>query len=248
MMDTTIYVGLSHQMALRRHMDVIAGNIANANSAGFQRENMQFEKYIDKMEDAPLRTAKPVAFVLDYGVTRDATPGEFVQTGNNLDAALVGEGFFTIQSPRGEIMYTRNGRFSPDADGNLVTSQGAKVLDTAGNAIRIEPTDSDVRIGSDGSVQSKERQIASLGIVRFTNPNSLERAGDSQMRATASSLPVTIKSPNVKQGMLEQSNVKPIVEMTEMIAVQRNYEATTKMMQNYEDIRKRSIERLARVQ
>jgi flagellar basal-body rod protein FlgF len=247
-MDTTIYVGLSHQMALRRHMDVIAGNIANANSAGFQRENMQFEKYIDRMEDAPLRTAKPVAFVLDYGVTRDATPGELVQTGNGLDAALIGEGFFTIQSLGGEVMYTRNGRFSPDADGYLVTSQGAKLLDTAGKAVRIESNDSDVRISPDGSVQAKDRQIANLAIVRFSNPNSLERAGDSQMRATAASLPDVISNPKLKSGMLEQSNVKPIVEMTEMIAVQRNYEATSKMMQNYEDIRKRSIERLARVQ
>jgi flagellar basal-body rod protein FlgF len=247
-MDTTIYVGLSHQMALRRQMDVIAGNIANANTAGFQRENMQFEKYIDRMEDAPLRAAKPVAFVLDYGVTRDATPGEFVQTGNGLDAALVGEGFFSVQSPAGEVLYTRNGRFSPNEDGYLITTQGSKLLDKGGKAIRVEPTDSDVHIAANGTIVSRDREIAAVSIVRFSNPNSLERAGDTQMRATATSLPETIAEPKLKQGVLEQSNVKAIVEMTEMIAVQRNYEATTKMMQNYEDIRKRSIERMARVQ
>jgi flagellar basal-body rod protein FlgF len=247
-MDTTIYVGLSHQMALRRHMDVIAGNIANANSAGFQRENMQFEKYIDRMEDAPLRAAKPVAFVLDYGVTRDATPGEFLQTGNGLDAALIGEGYFSIQNQAGEVLYTRNGRFSPDSEGYLATTQGAKLLDTAGNAIRIDATDADVHIAANGTVQTNNREIAAISIVRFSNPNSLERAGDAQMRATSGSLPESITEPKLKPGVLEQSNVKPIVEMTEMIAVQRNYEATSKMIQNYEDIRKRSIERLGRVQ
>jgi flagellar basal-body rod protein FlgF len=247
-MDTTIYVGLSHQMALRRHMDVIAGNIANANTAGFQRENMQFEKFVERMEDAPLRAARPVAFVLDYGVTRDSTAGELVQTGNPLDAALVGDGYFSVQNKSGEVLYTRNGRFAPDADGYLVTTQGARLLDTAGKPIRIELTDTTAHIAPDGSVQTQDREVASIGIVRFSNPNSLERAGDSSMRATATSLPESVSSPSLKQGMLEQSNVKPIVEMTEMIAVQRSYEATTKMLDRYEDIRKRSIERLSRVQ
>ncbi len=247
-MDTTIYIGLSHQMALRRHMDVIAGNIANANTAGFQRENVQFEKFIDRMEDAPLRAAKPVAFVLDFGVTRDSSAGELVQTGNPMDAALVGDGYFSVQKASGEILYTRDGRFAPDGDGYLATTQGARLLDTAGKAIRIELTDTTAHIAANGSIQSQGREIANIAIVRFRNPNSLERAGDNMLRATASSLPESLTDPKLKQGMLEQSNVKPIVEMTEMIAVQRSYESTTRMLDRYEDIRKRSIERLARVQ
>jgi flagellar basal-body rod protein FlgF len=247
-MDTTIYVGLSHQMALRRHMDVIAGNIANANTGGFQRENMQFEKFVERMEDAPLRAAKPVAFVLDYGVTRDSTAGDLVQTGNPFDAAVIGEGYFSVQKPGGEVLYTRDGRFAPDSDGYIATTQGARLLDTSGKPIQIELTDSTAHIAANGSVQTQDREVANIAIVRFNNPNSLERAGDNMMRATASSTPENITSPKLKQGVLEQSNVKPIVEMTEMIAVQRSYESTTKMMERYEDIRKRSLDRLARVQ
>lgn len=244
-MDTTIYVALSHQLALRRQMDLVANNMANANTAGFRRENAVFSSYLDVEPFAP-RPTRRVEYVLDHGIARDSAPGEMNTTGNPLDAAIVGEGYFTVSLPNGQTAYTRNGHFELNANGDLVTTDGAKVLDSNGRPISIASDERNVRIEGDGSIHAQSSEIAALGLVKFADDNALTRLGDTLY---AGGMPQKLGAGDIKivGGALEGSNVQPIVETTRMIDVLRTYQATTKIMDSYEDMRRRGIERLGRV-
>ena len=108
-MDTTLYVSLSHQAALRRHMDLIANNIANANTTAFRREQVIFQEFLVNTKATANRDAREVAFVEDYGVARDNRQGALVNTGNNLDVAIIGQGFMNVEHPTtAESFYSRN--------------------------------------------------------------------------------------------------------------------------------------------
>jgi flagellar basal-body rod protein FlgF len=121
-MDNALYVGLSRQMTLRRELDIVANNIANANTTGFKVEELMVRTEPAK----PARTAggtNPVKFVLDDGVARDFGQGALTQTGGDFDLALEGQGFFKVSTAGGE-RYTRDGRFTMNPDGKLVTQNG----------------------------------------------------------------------------------------------------------------------------
>jgi flagellar basal-body rod protein FlgF len=247
-MDVISYVGLSHQRALERQMDLIANNIANASTAGYQREMMQFETFTDVMEGTALKSAAPVSFVLDFGVARDVTPGELSATGNPLDIGIVGQGYFTVQSAAGERLYTRNGHFLQDNEGYIATLGGARLLDESGQPMRIEAEDKSISVSGDGMVRSDTRDIGRIVIVRFDDAKQVERAGENLMRAKPEATPRPVDDVKLRGGMLENSNVQPIVEIAQMIALQRSYEQTSRLMDRMEDMRKRGIDRLSRVQ
>ncbi len=246
-MDTTGYVGLSHQVALQRHMDVVANNIANMNTTGFQRENVLFEDYIEKLPSADATSARPVAFVLDHGVARDSTPGDMNSTGNPLDTAIAGDGFYVVDRGNGQLAYTRNGKFTLAADGSLVTLAGQHVLDSGGKIIHTDPADTNVTISADGSVRSHISEKGRIGIVQLNN-SDLIRAGDNLYDVKPGARPVAVRDVKLHTGVLESSNVKPILEMTDMMSVLRSYESTTHMLDRYEEIRKKGIESIGRVQ
>ncbi|RMF12631.1 MAG: flagellar hook-basal body complex protein, partial [Alphaproteobacteria bacterium] len=106
-MDTTLYVGLSHQMAMRRNMDILANNVANMNTTAFKKENVIFQEYLVEMDDTSVPTARMVAYVHDTALIRDFSEGEFKATGNPLDFALSGKNFFRVALPDGTERYTR---------------------------------------------------------------------------------------------------------------------------------------------
>src|SRR5690606_1441701 len=134
MIENAQLIGLSRQMALQRQMDVLANNLANINSTGFKAESILFEEYI--MPVAADRTfpsgSQQLSYVQDWATVHDLTAGAMTQTGNPLDLALSGEGFFAVEAPEG-IRYTRNGAFEIDAAGRLVTQNGFPVLSSGGN-------------------------------------------------------------------------------------------------------------------
>ena len=246
-MDTTGYVGLSHQVALQRRMDVVANNIANMNTTGYQREDVLFQSYIEKMPQSEIKPARSIAFVLDHGIARDNSQGELISTGGTLDTAIAGEGFYTIDRGNGQQAYTRNGKFTLAADGTLVTLSGQHVLDGGGKVIHTDPADTSVAIGADGTVRSQNGEKGRLAIVQFAG-EELNRAGDNLYDAKPGAVPVTVRNVKLHTGVIESSNVKPILEMTDMMSVLRTYESTTHLLDRYEDIRKRGIETIGRVQ
>lgn len=244
-MDNALYVGLSRQMTLRRELDIVANNIANANTTGFKTEDLMVRTEAAK----PARTlggTNPVKFVLDDGVSRDFTPGAMVKTGGGFDVAIEGQGFFKIQAGGGE-RYTRDGRFTTSAEGKLVTQSGAPVLDESGGEILIDSKLGAVSIGKDGTLSQGAIRVGKIGVVRADDLSALSKDGDNLYRNTSNAALQPAPDAVVHQGMLESSNVQSVVQITKLIEVQRAYESMAKMMDNTAELTRSAVERLGKV-
>ena len=247
-MDNSLLVSLSHQLAAYRAMDVIANNIANVSTPGFKREAAKFEEFITMMRPAEGQTGlQAVSFVKDAGVMRDTSQGNLEQTGAPYDVAIAGNGFFQVQTPNG-MRYTRDGHFSLDNNGNVVTSQGYAVQGDGG-AITIAPTDGQIVVAPDGTVSSVLNGVTNLlgkfKVVDFPNTAALVKQG-SNLYSTDQT-PTVPASINVRQGALEASNVQPVIEISHMIEVMRAYEATSQLSKSQEDMMRQAINELGQM-
>ena len=245
-MDNALFVGLSRQMILRREMEIIANNIANMDTTGFKMESML--QKTDPAEPAvTLGGPRPVKFVAPDGVARDFGQGALIKTGGELDMAIEGKGFFQIQTPQGP-RFTRDGRFTTDPTGRLVTQAGHAVLDASGGEIPIDMEKGQVAVGADGTLTQGIEQVGKVGMFAFANPGALEKAGDNLFRNASNLTPNPATEARLRQGHLEGSNVKPVLEITRMVEVSRAYEQTAKMMDSEAELARRTVERLGRVQ
>ena len=244
-MDNALYVSLSRQMTLRRELDVIANNVANADTTGFKVEGL-----LTRTEEGePAMTLQApgwARFVLDDGVARNFSQGALHQTGNSLDLAIDGQGFFRVQTAGGD-RYTRDGRFTLNAAGQVTTAAGDPVLDQGGSPITLDPTRGPIAVSETGQVTQGTNQVGSIGVFRFDDLSQLEKDGNNQFRNVANLQPTAAPDARVRQGMLESSNVNSIFEITRMIEVQRAYESVTHMMDSTADLSAQSIQRLGRV-
>jgi flagellar basal-body rod protein FlgF len=244
-MDNALYVGLSRQMTLQRQLDIVANNIANADTAGFKTEKPLFRTE----PKSPARTAdgpKPIKFVIDAGLTRDFSQGALRTTNSAFDLAIDGAGFFQIQTPEGE-RYTRDGHFRLDETGRIVTQAGQAVLDARGAEVIIDPKKGALEIARDGSMSQGIEQVGRLGVVNFDSLSDLEKSGDNQFRNTSNQQPQPAPGSLLRQGMLEGSNVNPVLQVTDMIQVTRAYESLARMMESTQELSRRTVERLGRV-
>lgn len=237
-METPIYIALSRQMTLRQQMDVVANNIANASTPGFKAEMMLMTEV-----ELPAERGTELSYVQDFATARDFTAGPLRATGNDLDLAIQGNGFFAVQTPDG-VRYTRVGRFQLDANGTLVTSQGYPVL-AGGGPVTINPDDGPVHVAEDGSISTdraiggQQQQVAGkLDLVDFADRDTLKPAPDNLFVAEGQPIAATGK---IAQGMLEDSNVRPILEMTNLIQVTRNYQAMQRFMDSEHERQRRAI-------
>jgi flagellar basal-body rod protein FlgF len=245
-MDNALYVGLSRQILLRRELDIVANNIANADTTGFKVESLMARSE----PAAPAHTAdgpKPVKFVVANGVARDFGQGALRQTGGSFDLAIEGDGFFQVQSPDGP-RFTRDGRFRLDEAGRLIGQSGHPVLGDGGEEILIDPARGPVAIGKDGTLSQGQERVGKVGVFAFDDLSVLEKTGDNQLKNASNLQPQPSAEAVVRQGFLEGSNVNPIVEITRMIEVSRAYQSISKMMDSEQDLARRSVERLGRVQ
>lgn len=246
-MDNTLYVGLSRQMTLRREFDLLANNVANAETAGFKTEALMLE---DQPERPKVLRGGPrpvIHFVMDKGVARDFGQGALRQTGAPLDLAISGDGFFQVASPDG-ARFTRDGRFSTDAEGRLVTQTGDPVMTDGGAEIILDPSKGPPRIGADGTVSQDALVIGRVGVYRFADLSALSKEGDGLFSNTSNLQPEQANDAKVVQGSVEGSNVQTILQMTRLIEVSRAYESTAKMMDNIGSLSSQSVQRLGRVQ
>jgi flagellar basal-body rod protein FlgF len=230
-------------MTLRRELDIIANNVANADTVGFKVEQLL-------VEEEPLRPAKslgirgPVDFVIDGEVARDFSQGGFSQTGNTFDLAVEGDGFLVVETANGP-RYTRDGRLQLDAQNRLVTHAGDPVLG-GGGPVTFDPEGVTPVIAPDGTISQGTVTLGKLDLVRFDDRRGLKKEGDNLFAADAAGQPAP--DLRVRQGMVEQSNVKPVLEITNLIEVSRAYERATRMVDSTEDLSRRAVERLGRVQ
>ncbi|MEW5685597.1 MAG: flagellar basal-body rod protein FlgF [Pseudomonadota bacterium] len=245
-MDNAIYVGLSKQMILRKEMDIIANNIANMDTTGFKVESMM-QKTDPQQPAYTFGGPRPVKFVSPDGVARDFGQGSLVKTDNPLDMAIEGEGFFQVRNSQG-ARFTRDGRFTVDNNGRLVNQKGEAVLDDAGGEIQIDPEKGQVSVGADGTLSQGNERVGKVGMYDFATPGVLEKAGDNQFRNTSNQQPTVAAEAKVRQGYVESSNVKPVIEITRMVEVSRSYERTAKMIDSEAELSRRSVERLGKLQ
>lgn len=247
-MENAGYIALSRQTALWRQMDQIANNMANVNTPGFKGEQMLFTDYVAKVRTDRSLFSDKIAFTEDFGTVRDLSEGAFETTGNSLDVAIKGDAYFTVENANGDRFYTRNGHFKMNGDGQLTTSSGDVLLSNSDQPIIIAPNETEITIARDGTVSTENGPIAKLKLASFDDERSLKKAGDGLYDAgdQTANTPAT-NSVQVVQGMLEDSNVKPVVEITRMIGVQRAYEMTQKMIETENDRQRQAIEAFAKV-
>jgi len=245
-MDNTLYVALSKQMVLRRELDIVANNIANADTTGFKVESLM-ESARPSAPAFTLQGPRPVKFVGEDGVGRDFGQGSLRQTGASLDLGIEGRGFFQVTTANGP-RYTRDGRFQLDGTGKVVTEAGDPVLDDGGGEITLNPQDGPVLIAEDGSISQGSSRVGKIGVVNFTTLATLQKVGDNLYRNTSNQSPEAAASVRVRQGMLEGSNVKPIEEITKMIEVNRAYERISRMMDSTSELARTAVSRMGRVQ
>jgi flagellar basal-body rod protein FlgF len=245
-MENMLLVGLSRQIALARELDVIANNVANSATNGFKARSTRFAEFVGpvaRAETFPKGDSK-VSFVVDRGTPIDLSTGAIERTGNPLDAAIKGDAYFEVQT-RGGPRWTRDGAFEINARGELVTQRGETVAGQNG-PIRFGPGETGIRIAEDGSVFSDQGQRGKLKLVTFADPKSLRSEGAnlfSSPTAPTAAPPTT----QVASGSLERSNVRPVLEMSRLVEVQRAYASIAGLMSRTDDLRRTAIQRLAEV-
>ena len=248
-MIRSLYIAQTGLEAQQTQMDVIANNLANVNTTGFKKARAVFQDLLYQNLRQPgaqssQNTQYPSGLQLGTGVRpvateRIMTQGNLTQTGNSLDVAINGQGFFQILKPDGTIAYTRDGTFQLNNQGQLVTSSGY-VLQPP---VTIPPGAQTITIGNDGTVsvtltgQSAPQQVGSIQLANFLNPTGLQNIGDNLYLQTASSGAPTTGQPtfnglgSLQQGYLETSNVNVVAELVNMISTQRAYEINSKAVQ-----------------
>jgi flagellar basal-body rod protein FlgF len=243
-MENALLIGPSRQMALGRELDIIANNMANVSTNGFKGRQSRFIEYLmpGASADAFMRPDRKLSFVAEAGTALDLVGGPVERTGNALDAAIKGDGFFVVQAPAGE-RYTRNGAFSLNAQGQLVTSDGHLAMGESG-PIAFSPQETGIAIGNDGTVSTTQGQRGKLRLVRFADPQALKNEGANLFSSTAPAQAAGTAA-QVEAGALERSNVKPILEMTRLIDVNRAYTSLSSMMARMDELRRTAISRLA---
>lgn len=227
-MQSGLYVALSSQISLERRMTTIADNLANMNTVGFRATQLKFDDVVAKAEGVRVAYVDEGA---EYVSTRN---GGLTQTKNPLDFATKGDTWFSIETPSGQAI-TRDGRFSILDTGALVTLEGYPVLDAGGGPIMLDPNAGPPDLSQDGTLFQNGNPIAALGLFESDIGADFIRAGNSAVIPAQAPQPVVDRAgAGVVQGYVEQANVNPIQEMTQMITVSRAFENITQLMRDSE--------------
>jgi flagellar basal-body rod protein FlgF len=270
-MSKGIFTAVSGAMAQSSRLDTIANNLANVNTPGFKRDNQVFQEYLTSYEKEPGTITVPrvpasiesfydmqggdKAYVDSAGTFTDFSQGALRATGNPLDVAVEGDGFFEVATPEG-VKLTRVGSFVADAEGRLVTKQGYPVLregapgqDTAGREIRLTGGTQKITVSTEGEVFEGTQSMGRLSMLTVANKDSLQKSGQNLYSFRENMEPELVVASEFKlhQGYLEGSNVNPVREMTEMIAATRTFESTQKAIQAYDQMAGKAVNDVPRL-
>lgn len=236
------YSGLKAQMEA---LDTLANNLANVNTAGF-KEQVSFFRTLnlarDSSEAAPLESA--INNAVTSGSALNVSPGTLLETHRDLDIAIEGEGFLTVETPHG-LRYTRNGNLIRNAESVLCTADGFPVLGESG---RIVLSPGKVNITQEGQIQVDGNNMARLKVVSFENSSSLTCEGHALFAAAqGADHPGPASEAAIRQGYQEQSNVNPVLSTVRMVEILRHFEAIQKSVNlMINDLDAKAIEKLGR--
>ena len=245
-MMRALWTAGSGMVAQQANIDVISNNLSNVNTTGFKKSRSDFQDLMYQTVRQPGATSGadaqiPTGIQIGHGVRQVATQklytvGNFQSTGNPLDMAIEGDGFFQINMPDGTIAYTRDGSFKLDSQGRLVTAEGYQLEPQ----IAIPQGATSIEIAADGTVSATlpdnntPQELGQIQLVRFINPAGLESMGRNLLKETNASGAPTASNPGqdgagtIVQRYLEMSNVQVVDEMVNMIVAQRAYEMNSK--------------------
>ena len=262
-----LYTAATGMITETKRTDTIANNLANANTTGFKRDDavtsdfepmlirrindMSGPKDITEFKGFSLGRKAPVVGELGLGsqvadIATDYSQGSLQSTGNQLDFAVEGEGYFRVATPRGE-RYTRDGNFYRDARSHLVTVNGNEVLDNAGRPIIIPEEAADFLVSPEGSITANGIQVAVLGLVSFPGGDaSMVKEGNSLYRPVDPAQRPQQAAGSIQQGALERSNTEIVSEMVNLIANYRAYEANSKAVVTQDSMLDKSVNEVGR--
>ena len=249
-MDGPSIIALSGQIAMQSHVDVVANNVANLQAPGYRADRMLFQSFISQL-DVP---GRQVAFVHDRATYIDAAQGNIEATGNPLDMAINGDGFFAVERPGGAGNgYSRDGRFKIGPDRTLVDNLGRAVLDDSGGRITIPERISKLEVRADGqiiaTVNRRTQTVARIALTRAENPQAIRKSGDGLYDIPADQRrpvdPLSLRTRLV-QGSIEHSSVQPIAEISNLSDLQRAYERMQKIVYDDDNRLRKMIEILGR--
>jgi flagellar basal-body rod protein FlgG len=254
-----VYTALSGAMAQSQRLDTIANNLANINTPSFKRDQQVFKEYLTANEKMPEVIQAPripasiesfydmqggdKSFVDSAGTYTSFTQGSLKSTGNVLDVAIDGQGFFEVATPAG-LRFTRLGAFKIDGNGQLVTKDGYPVMKAGGDgadpASRVFRVTGElpVHITDAGDVMEGENNLGRISLIDIPNKDSISKIGASlyEFKKNAQPEVVNVQNPSMKQGFLEMSNVNIVQEMTDMISTTRAFESTQKAISAYDSM------------
>ncbi|MCQ8241932.1 flagellar basal-body rod protein FlgF [Rhizosaccharibacter radicis] len=241
-MENPTYIALSRLDTQQRTMDVIANNIANANTAGFRASRTVFNDYLSQQHGVQAPPgAKTLSYTQDRATYLDRTEGSFTKTDNPLDMAIGGDGFFTVQTPNG-MRLTRCGEFGLLADGRIADSAGNLLLDNAGSPMQVAPGDTDIRLAADGTMTTENGRVGTVGVVTVADSNRLVAEGGKMFRADTDT--TAAAAPKLVQGMIENSNVQPMTELTRMLQTQRDFQFVSQFVDSEAERQQGAIDKL----
>ena len=258
-MIRSLYTAATGMIAQQLNLDNIANNLANVNTTGFKKSRADFQDLMYQIIEEPGTTANqtgtsPSGIQIGLGVRPASvgkvhSQGDFESTGNPMDLAIEGNGFFQVTLPNGDTAYTRSGSFKINENGNMVTADGYELTP----AIPIANDALGVTVASDGTVSVKQPGSATptnagqVQIARFQNPAGLRAKGRNLFEETESSGTATLGNPGevglgtIAQGFLESSNVSVVEEIVQMVTGQRAYEANSKVITTADQLLQNAI-------
>lgn len=233
-MGDGIYIATAGAVAQSNALDVTANNVANASTVGFRGERMTFAQVLT-------RTRSPdVAMVTGQTPAIDTQAGVITSTGEPLDIALEGDGYFAVDTSNG-VRYSRAGDLTRDADGIIRTATGLQVRSADGGPLQIPPEATQIAIGDDGAISTELGPVGNLALATFA-PGTIRHEGGSLFVATGA--PSADPPPRVLQGSLEGANVNVVRGVVDLVKVSRTYEALLRFIQGYHDIESRAAREL----
>lgn len=247
-----IYTAAAGMLATNTTIDTLASNLANVNTVGFKANRLSYQTFPEMMLNKVENNEKTAIGSLVngskiYGSYINFAEGGVQQTGNPLDMAIHGDGFFHVKDANGQSYYTRAGNFTVDSNGDVVTLNGEFLQGKSGN-IRLNMADGPVTISSNGTISAKGVAVDQVEVAHFQDNQTLEKLTDNLYQTTLNTQETSDpKQPSsIQQGALEQSNVNPVSELVNNIQGMRLYEALQKNIHMHNDALTKTVNDVGR--
>jgi flagellar basal body rod protein FlgG len=248
-MNIGLYQSAASLSALERWQDAVAQNITSSQVNGYRGRTVQFsgvnagQNQLNPQARVGSEASQPAVFPTSAAGINFAS-GETQPTGNELDVAIQGEGFFEVQQPDGSRAYTRNGQFHLQPDRTVTTDNGSQLLTDGGTPLVLLPGGGSVTINHDGTVFQGDTSLGRLSVQNFSNPGALVPIAGSMFLPAGGAAPTPVGQPQLMQGYLEGSNVSPLHEMVNLVEISRAYEANQKMITSIDQEMQKTLDAL----